>query len=246
MNLSFYTAVNGAAMQMKHMDVQAHNISNVNTYGYKADVAGFANLMYGYFLGADEEMSYRGSGTVLVETSINYAQGSFFGTDRTFDFAIDGDGFFALYDPLTEEITFTRDGSFAMSESTLDGDGNTAWRLGDNNGRFVINQEGNFIELDPELQMVEHTVDTLNIGVFDFNIRDGILRNGPSGYLNIEKNGDIQLGTGQVIQGYVEQSNVDLAKEMTKVIEAQRMYSYATKMIVTADEVEQTINGLKS
>lgn len=246
MNLSFYTAVNGAAMQMNHMNVTGNNIAHVNTYGYKADVAGFANLMYGYFLGPEDEMSYRGSGTVLVETSVNYQQGSLTGTDRVFDFVIDGEGFFALYDPQTEEITFSRDGSFTMAETTLDADGTKGWRLADNNGRFVINQEGNFIEIDPEVNHVDHTVDSLNIGVFDFTIRDGILRNGPSGFLNIEKNGGIQIGTGTVIQGYLEESNVDLAKEMSKVIEAQRLYSYATKMIVTSDEVEQTINGLKS
>ncbi len=246
MNLSFYSAVNGAAMQMQHMNVQSHNIANINTYGYKADVGQFTNCMYNYFLGADEEMSYAGSGTILVETSINHATGGLTGTGRTLDFAIDGDGFFALYDPQTEEITFTRDGSFAMAECTLDAAGTKGWRLSDNSGRFIVNQEGNFIDMDPSVDMLEHTVQSLNIGVFDFNIRDGMMRNGASGLINIEKNGDIQLGTGTVIQSYLETSNVDLAKEMTKVIEAQRLYTYASKMIITSDEVEQTINGLKA
>ncbi len=245
MNLSFYSAVNGASMQMKHMDVHGNNISNVNTYGYKADVAGFSNLMYGYILGAEEEMSYRGAGTNLVQTSINHQQGGFFGTDRTFDFAIDGNGFFALYDPGSDEISFTRDGSFAMAEVTLDAQGTKGWRLTDASGRFVINQEGNFIDIDPQEDMLNHNPVSLGIGVFDFTIRDGLQRNGASGLLNIEKNGGIQVGTGSVIQGYLETSNVDLAKEMTKVIEAQRLYSYATKMIIASDEIEQTINGLK-
>ncbi len=245
MNLSFYSAVNGASMQMKHMDTIGNNVAHVNTYGYKADVAGFSNLMYGYFVGAEEEMSYRGAGTLAVQTSINHNQGTFYGTDYSFDFAIDGDGFFALYDPLTEEITFTRDGSFTMAQATLDGEGTIGWRLSDGSGRFVVNQEGNFIDIDPEIDVLNYTPDTLNIGVFDFEIRDGLLRNGPSGLINIEKNGGIQLGTGTVTQGYLELSNVELAKEMSKVIEAQRLYTYATKMIITSDEIEQTINNLK-
>lgn len=245
MNLSFYSAVNGASMQMKHMDVIGNNVAHVNTYGYKSDVVGFSNLMYGYFQGAEEEMSYRGAGTLLVQTSINHEQGGLSGTDRTFDFAIDGDGMFAVYDPLTTEITFTRDGSFAMAEATLNENGTKGWRLSDASGRFVINQEGNFIDIDPQEDMLNHTPESLNIGVFDFTIRDGLLRNGSSGLINIEKNGGIQIGTGTVIQGYLETSNVDLAKELSKVIEAQRLYSYATKMIVTSDEIEQTINGLK-
>ena len=60
----------------------------------------------------------------------------------------------------------------------------------------------------------------------------------------IEKNGDLYLGTGTVRRGYLERSNVDLAQEMVKVIESQRAYSYALRMVQTTDEIEQTINGL--
>lgn len=262
MNLSFYSAAIGASMQMKHMDVTGNNISHVNTYGYKAEVSGFANLMYGYFEGAEEEMSFRGAGTMLVQAPTNHTTGTLVGTDHSLDFAISGDGYFAVYDPATEEITFTRDGSFVLSETTLDQAVNTneneddpvlegditdkAWRLGDNSGRFVIDQAGNFIDIDPSASMLDHTPESLNIGVFDFAIKDGLLRNGPSGFINVEKNGDVQVGTGEVIQGYLESSNVDLAKEMTKMIEAQRLYSYALKMVTTSDEIETTINGLPS
>ena len=52
------------------------------------------------------------------------------------------------------------------------------------------------------------------------------------------------MGTGKVRRGYLEVSNVDLAQELVKVIESQRAYSYALKMVQTSDEIEQTINGL--
>lgn len=232
-------------MQMKHMDVQANNIANVNTYGYKSQVAGFSNLMYGYFLGAEEEMSYRGAGTNLIQTSTDYSDAALMGTGMTFDFAISGDGFFGLFDPSTEEVTFTRNGSFAMAETTYDeATGTMGWRLSDNSGRFVLDQDGNFIDIDPDADMLTHTPESLNLGVFDFVIRDGIVRDGANGFVNIEKNGAIQIGTGTITQGYLEASNVDLAKELTKVIEAQRLYTYALKMVTTSDEIETTINGL--
>lgn len=44
--------------------------------------------------------------------------------------------------------------------------------------------------------------------------------------------------------GFLETSNTDLATEIGKVIEAQRSYSYALKMMITADEVETTVNNL--
>ena len=45
-------------------------------------------------------------------------------------------------------------------------------------------------------------------------------------------------------QGYLESSNADLATELGKVIEAQRAYSYALRMVTTADEVETTVVNL--
>ena len=63
-------------------------------------------------------------------------------------------------------------------------------------------------------------------------------------FLPTEKNGDLYLGTGEVKRGYLEMSNVDLAQELVTMIESQRAYSYALKMVQTTDEIEQTINGL--
>ena len=63
-------------------------------------------------------------------------------------------------------------------------------------------------------------------------------------FIPIEKNGDLYMGTGEVKRGMIELSNVDLAQELSKVIESQRAYGYALRMVQTSDEIEQTINGL--
>ena len=59
-----------------------------------------------------------------------------------------------------------------------------------------------------------------------------------------DKNGAVWMSTAKVQRGYLESSNADLATELTGVIEAQRSYSYALKMVTTADDVETTINNL--
>lgn len=247
MNISFFTAANGASMQLNHMNVTGNNIANINHYGYKADVAGFAQLMNGNFNGVEPSELYRGAGTQLVQTSANHTSGALQDTGKTLDFAIVGDGFFAVYDPSDGEITFTRDGTFTVSQATMAGEDNNevVWRLGDGSGRFVVDQQGNFIYLDPDKDISEYNTDSLNIGVFDFAVKDGLVRNGPSGFINIDKNGGILVGTGEVQQGVLESSNVDLAKEMTKIIEAQRLYTYALKMVSTSDEIETTTIGLR-
>ncbi|MFI3249647.1 MAG: flagellar hook-basal body protein [Eubacteriales bacterium] len=251
MNMAFYSASVGAQQQMLRMGVQANNVANVNHYGYKNSVAGFTNLMYGSFVGAEEEILERGAGAVMVQTSTDWSQSSMVETGYTFDFAVEGDGFFALYDPATTDITYTRNGSFSMAHVTLNstdeaGVPETGWYLCDGNGLYVADMRGNFIPIDPDADPMSITPDSLNIGLFDFNIKDGMVRTGPDGFAEVEKNGNLQLATGKIHQGYLETSNVDLAVEMTKVIESQRLYTYALKMVQTSDEVETTINGLSS
>lgn len=67
---------------------------------------------------------------------------------------------------------------------------------------------------------------------------------GSGRFVTTEKNGAVWMSPSEVRQGYLESSNVDLASEMGKVIEAQRTYSYVLRMMQTADEIETTVNNL--
>lgn len=255
--MSFYTGAVGAWQQQQRMNVQANNIANVNNYGYKAERATFHHLMYGNVRGIDDDNLPRGTGTKMVKASVDYETRGYVDTGRLFDFAIQGDGFFALYDLNTEEISFSRDGAFMMARYEVPPDEDAepevdpvtgeeiepeptfVWRLSDNEGRCVLDRMGNFIEIDPLNREAD-----LDIGVFDYRVYDGMLHADSGRFTPIEKNGDLYLGTGRVRRKMLETSNVDLALELTKVIESQRAYSYALKMVQTSDEIEQTINGL--
>ena len=263
MNLSFYTGAVGAYMQQKKMNVQGNNISNIGTHGFKAGKVTFHQLMYGNVLGIDEEQLPRGCGTKVSKVTVDFGPGIYQDTGRTYDFAIEGNGFFALYDPRTGEISFTRDGAFMRSQFTIsppedaepeidpdtgeeiEPQPTVVWRLSDNEGRCVLDPQGNFIDIT-DLSRDEISVDRLDIGVFDYVVREGLQHLNSGRFTPIEKNGDLYLGTGRVIQHYLEGSNTDLAEEFVKVIEASRAYSYALKMVQTSDEIETTINGLRS
>ena len=258
MNMSFYTGAVGAYMQNQRMNIQANNLANVNNIGFKAERATFHHLMYSNVVGIDEELLPKGSGTKIAKASIDFETGGYTETGYTFDFAIQGDGFFALYDLATGEISFTRDGAFIMARfevppaedaepeidpvtgEEIEPQNTEVWRLSDNEGRCVLDSDGNFIVIDLPLDRNAE----VNPGVFDYQIYDGMLHLDSQRFMPIEKNGDLYLGTGTVIRGYLERSNVDVAQEMTKVIESQRAYSMALRMVQTSDEIEQTINGL--
>ena len=117
----------------------------------------------------------------------------------------------------------------------------SVWRLSDNEGRCVLDPQGNFIVIDQDNLMAP-----LTLGVFDFAIHEGMEHADSSRFLPTERNGQLYLGTGEVKRGMLEMSNVDITTEFIKVIESQRAYGYALKMMQTSDEIETTINGLRS
>lgn len=241
MNLSFYTAAAGAQQQQSRLDVHANNIANVNTNGFRAERPVFSALMYGSVQGIDGATLPRGAGGYLSAAGTNFNASALNATGYAQDYAISGSGFFALLDGKTNEFSFTRDGAFTVAEFQRvndEGEMESRWFLSDGEGRYVLGSDGSPIE-------VEDAEATQPVGVFDFLNHDGMRHVGGGRFLPVEKNGQVQMGDGEVVQGYLEVSNADLATELVKVIEAQRSFSYALKMVQTSDELETTVNGLR-
>lgn len=237
---AFYSASVGAQQQMMGMNVHGNNIANVNTYGYKAEKPAFGVLMNSMVNGVDGVQLPKGSGAAVMSTATDFREAEITQTGRDQDYAILGPGFFALYDPSTQEISFTRDGSFTISsfqEAGEDGTMETVWYLGDGEGRQVLNTTGYpIVVTDPTAEQP--------VGTFLIQYQDGLQHLDGGRFLNGDKNGAVWIGTSEVRRGALETSNTDLATELGKVIERQRAYVYALRMVTTADEVENTINGL--
>ena len=261
MNMSFYSAAVGAYQQQLRMNVQANNIANVNTHGFKAEKVSFGELINRDVVGIDDENLPKGTGARVIQATVDFAPNGLTETGRAFDFAINGDGFFALYDPSDGEIYFTRDGAFTMAQFWEEPDEEaiaaaaeageeaqpvSVWRLSDNEGRCVLDPQGNFIVIDPDEIREGSRLDVeVNLGVFDYAIHEGMVHVDSSRFSPTDRNGQLYLGTGEVKRGYLEMSNTDLALEFVKVIESQRAYSYCLRMVTTSDEIETTINGLR-
>ena len=85
-----------------------------------------------------------------------------------------------------------------------------------------------------------------DIGVYGFDILDGMLSVGDNEFSPIAKNGDPYLIPGaKMVDHTLEMSGVDTAEEITRTIEAQRAYSLALRMVTTSDEIMSTINTLR-
>ena len=237
MNMSFYTAALGAAGQQEKMNVIANNIANVNTDGFRSKNAVFSDLMY-YNMrdeqGADTRVK-AGSGIALGRTDTDFSESSMAPMGGNTDFAISGRGFFMLQDPNTQAVSYSRNGKFNMS---LRADG---FYLVNDNGKLVLDENRNPIRLDEE-----GIVGGARPGIYTFPVQQGMLNTGNNELTATEKNGEPVLSAdAELRQGYLEQSNVNLADEMSKTIECSRAYSYVLKMIQTSDEIEQVINSLR-
>lgn len=237
MYTSFYTAARGAIEEQKKMDVIANNFASVNNYGYKPKSAVFSDLMYynlNNYTGEDTPLK-AGVGITVEKTNTKFDPTSPMTTGGEFDYSILEEGFFMLLSPVTNEITYSRNGHFSLSQR---GD---VFYLVNDNGNFVLDEDQNPILVGENGEM------SGEIGVYGFDILDGMLSSGNNECTPLAKNGDPYLIRGaKLVDHALEMSGVDTADEISKLIETQRAYSYALKMVQTSDEVMTTINGLRS
>ena len=248
MNQSFFIGAVGAHQQLKRLTVHSNNIANVNTYGFKAEKSRFTALMYDNIRAVENDELPSGVGSALWVTDTDFSTGAPVITDRDQDYMIMGDGFFAVVDLASNEVSLTRDGAFVTSElqrasGEVDDAGvpimETVYYLSDNQGRFVLSRNGGMIEVDDHHEEQP-------VGVFDYINYNGMEHIDGTRFMAVDKNGGIRLSESQVARGVLEQSNADLAEELSKVIETQRAYGMALKMVQASDEIETTINSLRN
>ncbi len=266
---SLWTGASGMTAQQLNVDVISNNISNVNTAGYKKERAEFQTLLY-QTLDTPEPAAETGLskpapmqvGHGVKTSSIHrdYSVGSFQRTDATFDFALNGPGFFNVLKD--EEVVYTKDGSFKTSVDPEDPENlylvtSDGYQVLDANGEPIsfpsdevisVDQEGNFfsvnengpVDLDIQFEITQFTnsngLETIGQNLYKPTIA--------SGEPVSEVNDDVTNRTA-VNQGLIEMSNVQIADEMVKLIVAQRAYELNSKSITTSDEMLQTANNLK-
>jgi flagellar basal-body rod protein FlgG len=246
--------------QQEKLDSISNNMANVNTAGYKREDTNFQDLVYetlnrvGYPTNPDGVNTINGTGVKTTQWIRDTSQGSIKETGLRTDMAIDGDGFFRV--TLADgTAAYERAGNFSVDAAgnLVDADGN---RLEVNltpegtalfNGGTVF-KDNNFT-VDAKGQIYVNIGDNSvlygKINVYNTIGQDSMRSIGDNLY--IPKDG-VQMnvnGNADIIQNYLEQSNVDLGKEVTDMILAQRAFELASKGITTSDEMWGLINSMK-
>jgi flagellar basal-body rod protein FlgG len=255
---AMHIARTGLDAQDMRMRVISNNLANVNTTGYKRDRAAFETLAYQtvqapgapstsetkYATGLNLGTGVRIQGTARIDT-----QGSMQTTGNALDLALDGDGYFQVQLP-GSTLGYTRAGNFSRSPEgllvTSEGyqvmpgitvpEGATAITVG-TDGTVSATVAG---QTEPS-QLGQ-------IQIASFPNSAGLLAQGDNYLTETAASGAANLGVagldgrGNIRQGMLEASNVNVVEELVDMIETQRAYEVNSKMISATDDMLKYVN----
>lgn len=259
---ALYIASTGMSAQERNVEVISNNIANMRTTGYKRQRAEFQDLLYQQYRRAGSQTSDQGtmlpagievgSGVRTVATPRVMSQGSVNPTEGELDLAIRGDGFF-MVDMPDGRTAYTRDGSFKR----------------DGNGQLT-NSSGYAIEPGITIPGTAKSVSVSATGMVEaflnndstptqlgqlqlanFVNKSGLESLGDNLFVETAASGPAQIGTpnsdnnGDLLQGYLEMSNVNSVTEIADLIAAQRAYEMNARVISGADEMMQSTSQMR-
>ena len=256
MDKMLYVAMSGAKQNMQALAINANNLANAKTTGFKADLAQ-ARTMQAFGEGQPTRVF-----SMTERASQNFDSGALLTTGRSLDVAIKGEGWFAVQTPLLsngevnlgtgfgQSEAYTRQGHLRVTEQGTLETSNGELVLGDNgpiilplpvsniqissDGTILVQPEGapsNEQEVVGRIKLVNPDVRLLEKGA------DGMFR---------RKDGQVELpsATVQVQGGALESSNVNPLSEMTDMIALQRQFEMHLKLMKTAEEIDASSAAL--
>lgn len=236
---SLYVALSSQIALERRLDTIADNVANASTIGFRATGVKFEDVVSGT---GPKSVSFASSG----KTYLSGAHGALSETGNPFDFAIQGDAWFAIETPVG--TVMTRDGRFSMNENG---------ELMSIEGHPVLDAGGSPIQLDPRngppkagadgsLRQNDQLVGS--IGLYNFDPGENFVRYGNSGIVPARTPEPVtdrsDIG---VAQGFLEESNVNPVLEITRLIMVQRAFeNTAALMRQTDSSTDEAIKTLGS
>jgi len=233
MKITSTIAANTMKTSYRRLSVVTNNIANSTTNAFKRRYTSVENgTLYGpdvnQEFGIENQKLPSNIGANLSSINIDFSQGSIINSGVSTDFAIEGDGFFGILDPTTNELLLTRNGQFTQFEDGI---------YRDRFGRAVLTDPS--INANPELQFVLYSVDPDKlepIGNNFFTVKEGA---------EINNNVESPELFNKIVQFSLEVSNVNLADEFVGLMELQNIHSMSSKIFQLDDEIVESLNSLE-
>ncbi len=248
MNVGMYQSASSLAALERWQDAVAQNITSNQVAGYKKQTVQLWSVPGGEIQGDESQKVGHGGATPVfypaANLGISFSKGESMPTRRDFDFAIGGAGFFQLQDDAGNNY-YTRNGSFTMTPG-LD--------LVNHNGFAVLGEGGNPIKLQPgggqvsvdengQINQNGAVIGRIELVQFENN---HALKNLGGGLFGANDGQEPEVvEEPEVLQGHLEQANIQPLREMVDLVGIARAYEANQKMISHRDELmKQTLEKL--
>ena len=262
---SFESAAKGMYALTESLDNTAHNLSNVNTVGYKRSALTFKNIYDANVVQRDGELirgesSARNLGELSMGSEVqkltyDFSQGAHMRTDNPLDVSIEGDGFFKIQS-VDGEITYTRKGNFTINNNDFltTKDGDLVLDVRDRPIRIltdglklhskndIIISENGTIEINNENnKLMQQT-----IAIYDFRDKEALFCVGDSKFITRDpvNNPPIFAEKFGLQQKMLEMSNSNVIREMLNMINTSRNYESLAKLVKTNGEMLNSAIGV--
>lgn len=249
-----YTAYTGMLNEQRRLDVISNNLANSTTVGYKEENVtsqAFKDMMAikirdGSNAYLDQPIGHMNLGVKIGETYMNWGQGSLRQTENTYDIAIQGKGFFKMNvmdKNGNQTLMYTRNGQFTITKEgyVVDADGNHLQGSG-GDLQVPIDATEIAIKSDGSVFADGEIIDT--IVLTDFEDYNYLELYGENMFLPVEGAKSFN-SDATMLQGYTEQSNVNVIDEMVSMITITRAYEAGQKMIQTQDRlIDTSVNSV--
>ncbi|MEI5872889.1 flagellar basal-body rod protein FlgG [Bacillus paranthracis] len=243
-----YIGSMGMMNYMQRINVHSNNVANAQTTGFKAE-----NMTSKVF---DVQDTYRrGDGAVTNIGSVDYAvvpaathvnlvQGNIQMTNSATDFFLDdgANGTTSFFVTSKNDETFlTRDGSFTINSDRYLQTSSGAYVMGENNERIRIPEGAKVaVQADGTLndEVTQNNIARLQTKTVDAEANNRLVQRENKSFTLAEGNiADLPNGTGLVKNHMLENSNVDMTKEMANLMTDQRMISASQRVMTSFDKI---------
>lgn len=252
---ALYSAATGMIAQQYNMDTISNNLANVDTSGFKGNLARFQDLIYQQLQAPGAPVGPAivpvgqdvGLGTKVGSSEKIFTQGSLVQTSNPLDVAIQGDGFFQVTLP-DGTTAYTRDGSFKedANGAVVTANGyflQPQMTIPQNALQVQVGSDGTVTALVPGSSQPQQ-LGQITLARFVNNA--GLTPQGSNLYVQTAASGPPIVtqpglnGAGVLQGGYLENSNVQIVNEIVNMIVAQRAYEANSKAIGASDQMLQT------
>jgi flagellar basal-body rod protein FlgG len=230
--------------QQNQFNAIANDMANIDTPGYQATRMGFEDLLYtsgGASTGSPNIATGAGSQSTIVGRSD--AQGAIQNTGRSLDVAIQGPGYLQVRRD-DGSVGLTRNGALQVNAQ-----GEITNQLGNPlvpSLKLPKGTDPSSLKIEPNGQVLDGTRTLGKISLVNVPAPDQLQADGGSMFSVTAGSGATRPAAGASLQqGALEGSNVDMARDMSAMITAQRGYEMASKAVQYQDQMLQIANQIK-